>query len=629
MNKRFAFGFTIAELLITMLITAIVAAAMVPVIGLKKVKFPRNRYNHGIAECYWRPTGPVDSNGDYDDWQLTYYYADSGDSENAGPISLNGTDHCTFAVPQAEYFEIIAIGAGTDAGQGAPTIEMGPQKVLQDGYIRVNSYFQFDIANAKAHDQDNNVQHLDLQLINLLNKWHQEKPNELYANYWVESPVGRGGSGDCMSFTMFGNNASCDKYVTGGSDDVYNTAPLGEYVFSEAIKTYLSHYSSSDHCFAYLSAAGQDSGEGMRSGTITFQLAGNSSLAHYENDSYAGIESKHGVAGQHSLKLYSSGHGADAVVDDNAKLYFAPPSPANGENAHCEGDLCSTVGAVLDNRRGMASTTGSHAGKYCNSLPGAPMLPGKVYYDTYPGKNTNAKRLHWDFIGIDAHPEIPTKGERGSEKSVVYENLKGTLYMYPARYRYQSAGDESYVLGSLNDNSSRLVTAKGGQNFGFPKHDQEVWFAITESAMLFPEKLLKFTIADNANQFTYLDKLRASKFDKGLAACNRGDNRSKPWCPGFAGNGAYFYLNEIPEGNALYVTNLYNPNLRYSIPFQDGLRRKNQEDNNLCLDGLTHPTPMPPQQYIKIGGNEYGTFRPQYCREPKAKGSPGAIIIIW
>ena len=101
---NFASGFTIAELLISLLISAILAAAMVPVIGIKKIKNPIIKYNHGIAECYYNESG-----------QLTYYYETNRKSERNGTQVINGSDHCSFLIPKAQYFQIFVIGAGSDS----------------------------------------------------------------------------------------------------------------------------------------------------------------------------------------------------------------------------------------------------------------------------------------------------------------------------------------------------------------------------------------------------------------------------------------------------------------------------------------------------------------------------------
>ena len=101
-DKNFAYGFTVAEILISLLITAIIAAAMVPVIGLKKIRNPMSRQFHGMAECYYEPEGSPDANGDYSNsqWKLKYFYATRGNNGTAETRTIEGDQrYCTLQIP--------------------------------------------------------------------------------------------------------------------------------------------------------------------------------------------------------------------------------------------------------------------------------------------------------------------------------------------------------------------------------------------------------------------------------------------------------------------------------------------------------------------------------------------------
>ena len=105
--KNMRFGFTIAELLITMFIAMIVAAAMVPLVGPKKIKFPEFNKVHGIYECYW------------DGETLRAYYADSEHVNGDSSKEVVGDNYCKFTPPDgADHFEIYAITSGTDGYLG-------------------------------------------------------------------------------------------------------------------------------------------------------------------------------------------------------------------------------------------------------------------------------------------------------------------------------------------------------------------------------------------------------------------------------------------------------------------------------------------------------------------------------
>ena len=99
-------GFSVAELLISMMVVMLVATALVPIIGPKKVRNADPRYLHGVAECYYREG----------DGQLMYYYADNRSNRNAETHEVND-GFCTFDIPKAAHYEIFAIGAGSN-GRG-------------------------------------------------------------------------------------------------------------------------------------------------------------------------------------------------------------------------------------------------------------------------------------------------------------------------------------------------------------------------------------------------------------------------------------------------------------------------------------------------------------------------------
>ena len=106
-NLKMHPGFTLAELLISLLTVSLIATALVPIIGPKKITNPDPKHLHGIAECYWE--------GD----TLMYYYADNKTNRNAQPIPANAS-YCTFEPPKADHIEVFAIGAGSN-GATDPT----------------------------------------------------------------------------------------------------------------------------------------------------------------------------------------------------------------------------------------------------------------------------------------------------------------------------------------------------------------------------------------------------------------------------------------------------------------------------------------------------------------------------
>ena len=622
MNKRYAFGFTIAELLITMLITMVVAAAMVPVIGLKKIKSPHVRHNHGIAECYYQPSGAPDQNGDYDSgsYNLKYYFADNGSNRNGQTSTINGRRYCTFNVPEAEYYEIIAIGPGTDGSSSVPTFNVSDQKLLKGPVpIPVDNGYQGAISSATITAPDGTVENISSQLIRLLNEWSAKDPggNELYAYYWAESPIGTGGAGACFFYarTSNSNNCKCN------ADDGYCPGPISGY-FGVADKDDITdgRYGT-DKCFAYISQQGQNSGRGVRTSPLKVRLSGSTVISSVTNNtSQIGLKLRGGIEGNHEFWLNSSPNGANASVVNNYDFGYININ--NPVSAQCTGDLCGRMNITSD--PGMineGARSGVQSGRStCPAQAGAGPTPGHLYFSPNL-KDTDPNKLEWRYIGVDANTRTGTKGEPGEQKSVIYEKLKGKLYMFPAPYNGQNINARSYVQETLGDNSTNLISAKSGQNVG--RDNVPMTFRITTAVMPFPQEPLDSARADNKN-FTYMTKVRSTRFGGGIVNCE--NNASAPWCPGYAGNGTYFLFKQLPLSNALYVYNKYSGK-SYTTPYET-LLTKNKADRSVCYDDITPARSLGIRTYQKLGGGTE-SFEPFYCREPKAKGSPGAIIIIW
>ena len=93
-------GFTYAEMLLVLVISSILAVAMVPLLGPKKVKDPRAMVIHGIYQCYYDDSGNLKAftASEKDGWQAH------------SPETNDGS--CTMPVPDAPYYAFHLIGAG-------------------------------------------------------------------------------------------------------------------------------------------------------------------------------------------------------------------------------------------------------------------------------------------------------------------------------------------------------------------------------------------------------------------------------------------------------------------------------------------------------------------------------------
>ncbi len=640
-NKtNFAFGFTIAELLVTMLITMVVAAAMVPVIGLKKVKFPRNIVNHGVAECYYRPVGEPDANGDYSNWQLMYFYVDNTQKGTPQPVAVNG-QYCTFEAPNSDFIEITAIGPGTDAYSMVPNVfALKPGNAsIKGGKIRVDQNYQNDIASATAVMDGQTVSVSD-KIYQVLNAWAKSyRANELYAEYLFDSPVGAGGRGNCEIQFIEGYESRSACHCGNNAVGSECKGPVPGY-WTEATMYSILSQAPADYCWYYLHAQGTDSGRGRKS-TIPLRIKLSDTVDILET---VADEYMTSFEYQDQQSQNRGGVPASPVMRAGLKLQAAPAGkfpvyeflshsfryPEESEDApECEGGLCSQAGVVLDNtmvnKKSLKGDEGAieDTALSCVLGDGEPADPGKIYYGSSrsaSGADDPAK-LEWSYNAILASPTVGTGGSMGEENSVVYESLKGKLYLRPAPYQAGSISGVTYVRENVNDARTTLVSARAKGPSG---SRQAISFPIVTSDMPIPKKSLE--MAKPSNDFNYVPKLMATKFNGGLREC--AVNPNKVWCPGYAGHGQYFYITDVPNLNSFSLTNLYN-NKTFSVPTEQIFEENSIDDSNpLCKDGVTRPVSMGQHSYPNpSGGNSY--FTPKYCQEKKQKGSPGAVIVIW
>lgn len=214
-------GFSLAEILITLVILGFVGALGVPMIGQQKLKKPMTpETQHGTVECYYG-----------DDGRVHMYTSNNTDNKKGRDRVVEG-DSCEFTAPTANAYVIQAIGAGGDSGVGLkPTHNI--ISIPEGGNISTGSPFSTDLA--KAPD------------------WVREKWPGIGVTYSLSSPTGSNGSDEsekfiyssdsCMNACKYmdpkdGCNSSCFYTVTayggkaglGGKYSVNTTLNNGDSV---------------------------------------------------------------------------------------------------------------------------------------------------------------------------------------------------------------------------------------------------------------------------------------------------------------------------------------------------------------------------------------------------------------
>ncbi len=673
---KFASGFTIAEMVITMLITMLIAAAMVPVVGMKKVRFPRNTVSHGIAECYYEPTG-FDDNGDAKDWKLTYYQTDSSGRNSATGGVAPGEDYCTFVPPKADFFEIIVVGAGAGLTPGAATqrdnVKFGIGDPtggdgIQSGYIRVDGNFQADIRDAHLTTDSGRPQYIDEPLRTILDQWSTGvKRNTLVAKYIFESGVQNGGNGFCVYRprpTDYCDCLSSTKKCDGPIDGPFFNETLGQAV---------NKSNQPDKCWFFHHVSGLNTGYGGRTTVpLIYALnrnveiqAPNNYLYHpitgeiREVNNYQELEfSISGNGASKSVKihpataatllghtdcLYETDHWGipSTVVDNdvcfdtqvNAGLWHYPD--VRRTDASCEGNSCSALNFTKDSRMGYGADMGiENAGaKNCSIKEGTGAVTARIYYPKpNDPNNTDPRMLKWAYSGVAGDSTSVLGGESGKQRSIIYEHLDKKLYLKPAKYMKEAdEGNITYVLEDPQDITTSVIKASSGKIFG---NVGKMVFDILSSQLPIPKQSLEKAKV-GYKDLNYVSRVNAAKYQGGLKGC---DNPEHPWCPGYGGKGTYFYLTDVPQMNALTLRNLYFDNAYYTITMPQLISEPAVSINNpLCDDNYTEPTDVT----LTVDDGDFQKLPPKvlkqfmddnslkYCKERKVKGSPGAVIIMW
>ena len=568
---NFVSGFTIAEILISLMISSVLVAAMVPVVGVKKVKRPTLRYHHGIAECY------------YQNGTLKAYNSNVGRGASPDVIRVNGS-RCEFKVPQAKYLQVYAIGAGGNSG-GNSIEYINTQNTNIEGEIYIGNTYQeyIDAADSKHSG-------LSSILREALNHWSAQKSGGLQGVYTISSPLGSGGYGKCTG-AKISNASHCQTYCNDLSN-AYCTGPLQSsgrfYSVSEAQGV------AGSYCWAYIHGRGQNSGLGIRK-TFSVKIDGDTQIKLTENSTEAGVSVLNGDSVS-SLYLSASGNGNNPSGFDGNSYSTSYSTPRSSTCRASNSSYCNNTSPDPSyyspgSDRGQEPTMGYGCSDYLTTE--AKAKPGNVDY-AHP-------TFVYKYTPVIFRVNQPAGGTPGGVESKIYEKLSGTLYLYPAK----TTSSASYVR--KKDASVNLLAAGSGTNGG----KQATNIDVSVSSLPIVSSSRDVAKADNEKNFLdYLSKVNSFEDNGGLKNC-----RQSGTCPGFSGNGAYLYLqgSGLNNINTLTITNKQN-NEVYTH------RGDSQIHNNAsnCESGDT-------KTYITSQSN----IDLYYCKPSRTNGNSGAIIIVW
>lgn len=614
---NFASGFTMAEFLISMLVSGILLAALVPVIGIKKVKHNTIHFNHGIAECYYDNAGT-----------LHYFYAIN---RKGSPMNVEGvvkdSDHCEFAVPKSQYLQIFVIGAGTNSGGTSLSDFEAEESAPLIGEILPNGNFQ---ANIDALDGIR--EGLADKIRNAMNfDWHPT------IKYKFESPRAIGGKGRCKAVRIdnlnsdrkakcdeacggpgkIADHTSCNGPLRGGDPDIkgswYNKLTDAALSFENA--------QEEPFCWAFVHSKGGESGYG-KSYTFTTTLTGDTLIEYTQTHEETKV-SITGPDGNHPVTLTAPEEGESAADYDSVNKLFPPlTKPLAGDRiaSKCIGDCHAAFMKELNGEGGNPAvfTSGSRGGKES---------PSSSYdCEDYYTEGSNVAQIgkieqtpiHYRYHPYKFHVKYSRGGNHGIMEKMIVEKLTGKLDLYPASYA--KGQPASYV--KRGDNGIVIVSAASGELL--PEGEKTVEGSYTISTVddvdsNVVDEIKRQAVPDNEGYFEeYLSKIKSSKFKGGLLGCEKTYK-----CPGFGGSGPFLNINFNGEARKDYTFKMWTGDTP-----DDPAHPDKTYTHGIAKE---HSTASCGSFETKALSSGDGGVHAEYCTpyEYQTFGQEGAVIIVW
>ena len=628
-NNELHSGFTIAELLLSMLIVMVVAAAMVPIIGPKKLKVPNINKSHGLFECYYDESGV-----------LMQYQVNNRGQKDAQPKQSEHQDYCTFNVPSADKYEIFAIGAGSDGyrdGNGVGyTIN---NSYTSSGIIHLSTFHE-DIAKANVGGNElQGISSLSSEITALFEDWvnyivQSSGGNKyLYAAFTgIKSPVGKGGSALAAKIESMDNLPNGVNCATACMQNTIECkGPYGHKLTPASDAGINKSAIAAGMCYWYVNASGGDSAKGrvMSGGVLLVPIDADpqSQFSVIRNNDRMQISSVIRGGKRFELDLKAKSDGKDAFLNTYANgTKYPAPGPDATENTPPD-KVINTAGAkignvnlteaLLDTYFPFNEARRSRGAQYGKEEGGGLFTPGE---NAKPGEaDFKDDAFEWSYTALGVDYEYGSAGTPGEMLSMTFNKLSGSLYIFPGKTTGNTAVDTVVSkTNSREDPKTYIIHAASRPNELTSQHEV---LPLTSSIMPSPHGAIKdAATADNSAFNQYISRINESGFRGGLYNCDKSG-----YCPGYAGSGAYPFINLASGTNTLRIRdrqNLYN----------NGERSKrfdiNMESNGTPKCEFGDVVTKGTKSYRDINGVQR-SYEEQYCVATDDKRRDGAVVIVW
>ncbi len=621
-------GFTIAELLISLLVVMVVAVALAPVIGPKKLKIPRLTTNHGIYECYWKPDSEDSSN-------MVLYEHMANDSKQSYAARQVDGDHCTFTAPSnASFFTVYVIGAGS-AGFGADPVtgEVDMSQLDRDwitintkpnadasGNIRLDDNFQRDL-----EDANKKLEAMGIDIKSYINDWaycnggsngsgvqncDRTGKTSSYLNFVVNkilSPVGASGKSK-LEATTSGSGCNYTNY------EQYRHSSVSPYNFGWYDNVYLP----GSKCFYLRGAKGQDSGIGGTVNGPRFPIDADSQITiQTGTEDYAGVKTTFNNR-NYELRYDSSGSGRDAEpgIDTSGRADNASLSQVNMSSYNGTSDGRQNLGEY-ESLNTILQQIRQNSSSYSQDNNN-PATPGEVRYDQ------NGNTISWSYMDLVATMKYGSAGTAGDQIPYYLPNMKGNYYLFPAKVSDINVAPSSVIsIEESRDNQAKYIAEAESKRFDNNTNILKSIETVLDNSTIPSPSFETFADANaTANaEFTFftdirevLGKIRGYNSEI-VRMCEDGT-----YCPGFAGPGFIpLVTNDIMNGN--------QPGLQMkkgSSPAKNWGANSNTVPQDVDENGYNEHCKNQNQnaEHFEYNGKHF-------CKTGNQRRGEGAIIIIW
>lgn len=625
--KNLHLGFSVAELLLSMLVVMVIAAAMVPVIGPKKMKVPNLNKSHGIFECYYDQSGV-----------LTQYHANNRGQKDAQPQPAEGGDHCVFHVPAADRYEIYAIGAGSSGYRNPEHVgfTITPDATPLTGNLTINNFTNDIVALSTLTNQTKGITEGSFanSVREALNTWSRNRQNEGLGLYFaftnLATPLDRGGNGANMShraggdvYTSQGYNCASLCSSSSGCPGPYSK-PGGGY-WTTDYNVGLAAAPSHNKCYVVQYARGGDStpGRRMRAGDVLLMPV----------DGLTATNGGFGVKfDAKSAKIITSTRQGSAMIELRQK-----PNSSDGSI-----DAKSTATGLSDGQDQHTAFPDlfSNNARIAMLRRGGTIRPLKIedldLWDSRSGGYTTGQSatsgsanyvndaFTWRFTKLKARYEYGNAGKQGQVNVMSYSNLHGNVYCYPGVSDPEAGTAIPTVVSKENNrniNSPGVIVS--AESYATPGEPDVYESDLDTGKMPLPDQnIIDLATANNDGLAPYIYKMQASGFRGGLYNCHKAPINS---CPGYAGSGAFPFIDVAAATNTLTITD--NQSAYSNGSYTANYPLQLVAPGGKCPSGATLTKPGT-KSYVD-GNGKTQTYQERYCIASEATRRDGAVVIIW